>query len=219
MKHLHQEQNELILQLRTQWDELCSPASNEEYKAEIFALLVTLYGELHRAYHNLNHVKALLKLTAEFREQLADWKTVAFAVWFHDAIYNPQSGDNEERSAELAVECVRKLGVSEIQIENIRQMILATKTHNADLLSADGKLFLDFDLSILGADAEVYQEYSAAIRREYDFVPEVLYRNGRRGILQNFLKRDFIYLTDDCRERFEARARQNLKAEIAELSS
>jgi predicted metal-dependent HD superfamily phosphohydrolase len=97
-------------------------------------------------------------------------------------------------------------------------MILATKTHNSAGLNSDGKLFLDLDLSILGADKPGYQAYSRAIRREYSFVPEPLYRNGRQKILQNFLAREFIYLTNVCREKFELQARENIQREIVELS-
>lgn len=215
-----QQQRELISFLERQWEELCrQTAKNNEPQAVIFSSLVEYYNEPHRAYHNLNHIKALLDLCAAFKSKIKDFAAVSFAVWFHDAIYNPPKSDNEERSAELAVESLRKLKIAEIQIETIRQMILATKTHNADLLDADGRLFLDFDLSILGADAEIYQQYAVAIRQEYGFVPENLYRSGRRNILENFLQREFIYLTDECRERFETQARQNISTEIAELSS
>lgn len=66
-------------------------------------------------------------------------------------------------------------------------MILATKKHELLNDSADLKLFLDFDLSILGTSAEVYQRYSQAIRKEYSWGPYFLYRKGRKKILENFL--------------------------------
>jgi predicted metal-dependent HD superfamily phosphohydrolase len=208
-------QSSLIRELEAQWGDLCQ----EQGGAEVFSLLVQFYSESHRAYHNLEHIKALLRLCAEYQNHLSDFDAVRYAVWFHDAIYNPQKGDNEEQSAELAVESLRKLDVSETKVDEVRRMILATKTHNADTFDKDGELFLDFDLSILGAEADVYWRYSAAIREEYAFVPTELYRNGRRGVLEKFLEREFIYFTDECRERFDAQARKNIAAEIADLSS
>lgn len=209
------ERNNLIRELEAQWGDLCQAQDG----AEVFSLLAQFYGEPHRAYHNLGHIKALLRLCAEYQNHLSDFDAVRYAVWFHDAIYNPQKGDNEEQSAELAVESLRKLDVSDAKIEKVRQMIMATKTHNANALDKDGEFFLDFDLSILGAEADVYQQYAAAIHKEYAFVPIELYRNGRRGILEKFLQRNSIYFTNECRERFEARARKNIEAEIADLSS
>lgn len=212
-------QSELVSFLENKWREACRQiANNDAVQTEIFALLVEFYSEPHRTYHNLNHIKALLVLSAEFENRIEDFAAVGMAIWFHDAIYQPQKNDNEERSAELAVENLRKLEAAESQIENVRQTILATKTHSAERLTDDGKLFLDFDLSVLGAKSETYQRYAAAIRQEYSFVPETLYQGGRRNILENFLRRDSIYLTDECRERFEAQARTNITAEITYLS-
>lgn len=97
-------------------------------------------------------------------------------------------------------------------------MILATAKHDAAALDFDGRLFLDLDLSILGAGAGVYKKYSAAIRCEYAHVPDVLYFRGRKRVLENFRRREFIYFTAEMRGRFEAAARVNIENEIKELS-
>ena len=97
-------------------------------------------------------------------------------------------------------------------------MILATKTHTFDSSAPDSKLFLDIDLSILGAPSHIYREYSRAIRREFGWVPRFLYRRGRREVLQGFLSRPSIFFTDEMRNRFESQARLNIKTEIEELS-
>jgi predicted metal-dependent HD superfamily phosphohydrolase len=97
-------------------------------------------------------------------------------------------------------------------------MILATPAHEAENLDFDGRLFLDLDLEILGADEKIYGEYKKAIRREYSFVPFFLYRRERRRILENFLSREFLYFTEEMREKCERRARRNIAKEIKELS-
>lgn len=211
--------NDLINFLKTRWLDLCLNLSNdEEVKKNVFNSLVTLYSEPHRAYHNLKHVHNLLGWAENCGEKIEDFQTLSFAIWFHDAIYDTRRNDNEEQSANLAVAKLRSLKVSDAQIAIVRQVILATKTHDLTDLNFDGRLFLDLDLSIFGADELAYQAYSRAIRREYDFVPELLYRNGRQQILQNFLKRDFIYSTEICQEKFELSARENIQREIVELS-
>ena len=211
--------NDLINSLKTRWLDLCADLNCDvDVKESVFNSLVTLYTEPHRAYHNLKHVYNLLGWAETVCENILDFQTIGLAIWFHDAIYDARRFDNEQQSANLAVARLRHLKVSDEKIETVRQLILATKMHDSTDLNADGRLFLDFDLSILGADALAYQAYSRAIRREYDFVAESLYRSGRQRVLQNFLERDFIYLTDVCREKFELQARENIKREIAELS-
>jgi len=179
--------------------------------------LVEHYSEKGRAYHNLSHIKALLDISITCKTDIQNYQAVFFAIWFHDAIYNTQANDNEEQSTELAVQALTQLGVAEDTILPVQKMILATKHHKADDLSYDGKLFLDFDLSILGREATVYKEYSQAIRLEYAWVPQDLYLQGRRKVLGSFLQREKIYYTEQLAEIFEEQARQNIESELAEL--
>jgi predicted metal-dependent HD superfamily phosphohydrolase len=182
-----------------------------------FELLQNLYSEKHRFYHNLEHIKFLLALFEEFRGNIEDETAVFFSIWFHDAIYDPRRNDNEKQSAKLAAAHLGKLSLPESRIEKIEKIILATEKHSAEGLDADGKLFLDFDLAILGASRADYKKYAGAVRQEYGFVSDEDYRTGRRRVLQNFLRRDFIYLTNAMRQRFEKNARRNLGEELERL--
>jgi predicted metal-dependent HD superfamily phosphohydrolase len=101
-------------------------------------------------------------------------------------------------------------------------MIEATAAHGlSDNLDendrSDMAEFLDMDLSILGAAPAVFEGYERAIRDEYAFVPEALFRAARRGILERFLERPTLYFSDWGLDRFEARARSNVAASIAAL--
>lgn len=180
--------------------------------------LIGKYSEAHRFYHNLSHIRAMLEAAEKFKDNLADYDSVRLAVWFHDAVYEPQAKTNEAESAALAVTILSALNFSKEQIEQVEKMILATEKHDASGLDADGKLFLDLDLGILAAGKEIYQRYSEAIRKEYSFVPENLYREKRREVLQSFLQRQNIYYTGELRELLEERARKNIANEIKELS-
>jgi predicted metal-dependent HD superfamily phosphohydrolase len=186
--------------------------------AENTQFIISKYSEKHRAYHNLSHVNALLFQAENLKEKFADLASVQLTIWFHDVIYNPKRLDNESESARLAVEILAELGALPDKIEKVRQMTLATQKHDAANLDFDGKLFLDLDLSILGQPSEVYQNYASAIRKEYSFVPWFLYRRARRKILENFLKRETIYFTDEIRNTHEATARLNIQEEIKTLS-
>jgi predicted metal-dependent HD superfamily phosphohydrolase len=80
------------------------------------------------------------------------------------------------------------------------------------------KAFLDLDTSILGAPEEIYREYSRAIRKEYSWVPDALYREGRMKVLNDFLGRELIYQTEEISAKYEAQARHNIAEEIRSLS-
>lgn len=171
-----------------------------------------------RHYHNLHHVAEMLRLLEHFGRETADYAAVRFAAWFHDAVYDTRSKTNEEESAALAVRALGELGVPAETAEAARRLILATRSHEAGDDVPDLGLFLDADLSILGAEGETYLAYSEAIRREYSWVPDAAYREGRLKVLTNFLRRDRLYFTAPLAGRFEARARNNLSNEIRALT-
>ncbi|HEX8249272.1 MAG TPA: hypothetical protein VF599_13930 [Pyrinomonadaceae bacterium] len=191
---------------------------DEKVSGAALDFLLNRYSEKHRYYHNLNHVNALLVLAEDLKENISDYDCLKLAIWFHDAIYDPQENDNEIESAKLAVVNLSCIGLPKNKIQKVEKMILATQKHEAAGLDTDGKLFLDSDLSVLGAGEKIYKDYSRAVRLEYSHVPEDLYRESRKRILENFLRREFIYFTGELRSRFEAAARLNIENEIKELS-
>lgn len=206
--------------LRQQWHDLAAPFMPDTARRdEILVQLFALYSETHRAYHNLGHIHALL-FEAEDWKQRAQWQdypSAAFAIWFHDAIYQTRNDDNEERSADFAASSLSALGVPAEIISRVGKMILATKKHAAEGLDDDGKLFLDLDLAILGSAPEIYRAYQTAIRDEYSWVPGFLYRRARRKILQGFLERERLYFTDHLANERERQARDNIARELHEL--
>ena len=205
--------------LSAQWRVLAGRYTERgDESAAVFAWLVDHYSAAGRAYHNLSHVRALLTMCAETAADCADADAVRFAIWFHDCVYDTTRHDNEERSADLAERELARLSVSPETVAAVRAMILATKTHHADGGDAAMQWFLDLDLAILGSAPEIYRAYSAAIRREYEWVPELVYKRERRKVLERFLARGAIYFTDAAARKFEAAARLNLAAEIDELS-
>ena len=206
-------------ELKSDLEKLLGKSSGDRAKiAETIDSLIAKYSEEHRFYHNLSHVRALLQNVEKFMGRLTDADSVRLAVWFHDAIYEPKSLNNETESAALAVAALTELEFPAEKIGKVESMILATQKHDAAGLDFDGRLFLDLDLGILGARAEIYKKYAQAIRAEYSFAPESLYREKRRLVMTSFLRREFIYYTDELRESHESAARFNIENEIKELS-
>lgn len=166
--------------------------------------LLIRYTEPQRYYHNLAHLDALLAL-------LPAQPHLELAVWFHDAVYDPTRTDNELQSARLAEQSLQRLGVAPALIQRVVSLILATQHHRSDDLET--ALFLDADLAILGAEARTYQAYARAIRLEYAWLPEALFKARRAMVIRQFLSRERIYQTAGF-AGLEQPARNNLQREL-----
>jgi len=202
--------------LRANWTSLAQQYStNPDAINSTFSELSDLYSSPNRFYHTLHHIAEMIRLIESFKDSLRDSDAVYFAAWFHDAIYDTKASDSEERSAALAMSELTMLSVPPEICQSVTSLILQTKTHDAGRdVSDDAAIFLDADLSILGVSPDIYSQYSNAIRMEYSWVPVALYRNGRKQVLESFLKKERIYLREQMSARFETNARMNLAEEI-----
>ena len=167
-------------------------------------------AEPWRVYHGADHVRASLAEFDRVEYQARLPNALQWAIWFHDAIYDPRRHDNEERSAEWACRVAAEAGLPKDFQDGVKSMILATK-HDAPPANHDDELMVDIDLAILGQPAAKFDGYDAAIRQEYAHVPEAEYRAGRAKVLKSFLTRPHIYFTAPFRGRYEGMARANLE--------
>jgi predicted metal-dependent HD superfamily phosphohydrolase len=191
----------------------CPPALAQQ----AFADLLQRYGEPHRHYHTLEHVGSMIALLERLHGDLPSAPALVLAVWLHDAVYDPRAQDNEVRSAALARSLLPLLNVPADVVKETARLILLTKTHQAGPEDTAGRLLLDADLSILGADEAEYDRYAEAIRREYAWVPDDAYRQGRARVLRQFLERPSIFAAPPLRAQAEEQARRNLERELAAL--
>ena len=193
------------------------PLIDEPLKQELSGL----YRAEDRHYHNLAHIEAMLALAGDYRASLHDPDAVEAAIWFHDAIYDSKAKDNEARSAALAE--TRLAGRTDAgRLGRISAMVLATATHQLPQFddaaaTRDASLFLDMDLSILGAAPDAFDAYERAVRREYGWVEELMWRAGRGAVLTGFLARPRIFHTEEFRQRFEPQARLNMARSLEAL--
>ncbi|QPC93335.1 hypothetical protein [Mesorhizobium sp. INR15] len=182
-----------------------------------------LYEADDRHYHGMAHIEAMLALAGDYRASLHDAGAVEAAIWFHDAIYDSRAKDNEARSAELARKKLSGRADPE-RLDRITAMIVATATHELPSLddarsARDAALFLDMDLSILGATPALFDAYERAVRLEYQWVEEPMWRAGRGEVLKNFLGRRHIFHTEEFRQRFEPRARLNMARSLEAITT
>jgi len=175
------------------------------------------YTSIKRQYHNLAHLENMYVQLQTCRDQIKDWDTVLFSLFYHDIIYKSTAKDNEEKSALAAIKALTQIGYPKEKIRLCGEQILATKSHE---LSSDNdtNLFTDADLSILGSDEESYFEYSRQVRKEYAIYPDFMYNPGRKKVLQHFLAMDSIFKTTHFKQLFEKQAHLNLIKELELLS-
>ena len=65
-----------------------------------FQELIARYCEPHRKYHTVRHLDECFAKLVEIRALAQRPAEVELALWFHDAVYEQRSHDNEAKSAE-----------------------------------------------------------------------------------------------------------------------
>jgi predicted metal-dependent HD superfamily phosphohydrolase len=177
------------------------------------------YGESHRRYHTRAHLVAVLDLVDELAGHADYPDAVRIAAWFHDAVYDPERADNEERSARLAARMLADTDVPDAVVARVVRLVELTATHAPEEGDRDGQVLCDADLAVLGAEPERYAAYAAAVREEYAFVPDEFFRAGRAEVLNGLLALPRLFHTPAARERFEERARDNVRTELLLLNA
>ena len=184
--------------------------------ASVYERLLDAYAETHRHYHTAAHIAACLDELDGARDLATFPGEVELALWFHDAVYEPMSGDNERRSAQWAQRFLLDGGTAEEAALRVYEHIMATR-HEVQSCNRDSALVVDIDLAILGQPAAMYAGFERGIRAEYASVPFALYRSARCAVLRSFLAREHIYELPYFRSRYEDRARVNLRSAIQSL--
>ena len=180
--------------------------------------LEAAYAEPHRRYHTRRHIEQCLALLDRVPDLMdSERRVLTWAIWWHDAIYDPAASDNEARSAELARRELRDLDASIHEREEVARLIRLTAGHKVETEDRLGEILVSIDLAILGARPAAYDTYAGEVRAEYAHVPDDAWTRGRTAVLQHFLDAPVIYPDPVLRDRFEARARANLAREIASL--
>jgi predicted metal-dependent HD superfamily phosphohydrolase len=191
--------------------------------------LVSLYSEPHRHYHNTKHIWHCFGELEDFTSNSnailddKDIRKLEYAIWYHDAIYNPFSKLNEQNSANLfSVISSEKDKFDYDEIEEIKNLILCTKNHEihdkAIFNSELQKIICDIDLSILGQEPETYLEYSKNIRKEYAHISFEKYKLARIGFINLFLIKKKVFKTAYFQNKYENSVRKNLNQELENLT-
>jgi len=211
---LHPDDTAPLSDLQLQWQSLCSEINLTNQAETLFADLQKHYTKSSRMYHNFSHIHTMLRICEMYKAEAENYKILQLVVWYHDIIYRATRKDNEVKSAEYALAALAESSLSSLELDQLKQLIISTKSHDTLLDNFDNRLLLDIDLGILAASRETYTSYTQAIRKEYKIFPVSLYKKGRKKVLKHFLEKKWIYFTPEFQEKHEVNARENLAWEM-----
>ena len=118
---------------------------------DVYRALMARYGEPHRKYHTLQHLRECLGQFEAVQGLASKAAEVEAALWFHDAIYEVKRSDNEARSAEWARSAALQAGVAPEVAARLHALVMVTR-HTGVPAGHDEQLLVDIDLAILGAE-------------------------------------------------------------------
>jgi predicted metal-dependent HD superfamily phosphohydrolase len=180
--------------------------------------LAAAYADPSRGYHDTRHLGEVLDRLGELAGHGAayDATPVLLAAWFHDAVYDGER-DAEERSATWAEEALPAVAPAPLVAE-VARLVRLTETHTPEDADANGCALSDADLGILAAPLGRYEEYVAAVRREYAHLDDEVFDAGRAEVLRGLAAKPHLFHTAYARDRWEAAARVNVERELAALA-
>jgi predicted metal-dependent HD superfamily phosphohydrolase len=199
--------------LKNKFKKLCHNFTDDKMLIDsLHEEIQNYHTEKHRHYHSLNHLIYLYHILEDIKLN----PVYEFTIFYHDIIYDVHNKDNEEQSARLTQKRLQALTVPNEIIEEVYQLILATKKHQSSNIMHH--TFLDADLGILGINLENYKNYAQNVRKEYQIYDDTNYALGRKKVLKYFLEKPNIYLTEHFQLQYEEQARSNLEWELKSLN-
>lgn len=210
---MHDEQ---VRELIEAWDALISRHTGDPGAHDVGRGLLSAWSQPHRRYHAVAHLRAVLHWVEDLAGYADNADAVRLAAWYHDSVYAGRP-DDEELSAQRAEQELSRLGVAPALVDEVARLVRMTVGHDPAPGDHDGEVLSDADLAALAVPAEDYQRNSAAIRAEYAHISDEVFRKGRRQVLLALLESSGVFRTESGRQRWEAPARRNMRAELAAL--
>jgi len=168
-----------------------------------------------RKYHTLVHVLSMFEWAEKHNIKLS--KAQQLAIWFHDSIYEVLREDSEERSSLFMKALVGETNPPHVG-SHAQCIILYTKDFMKDTDNTwpeGSDLVMDLDLSHFAREEEVFLYADQLVKEEFvPVVGEEEYEKGRIEFFQTLLARKSIFRTDLFKEKFEAKARENIEKVI-----
>ncbi|MFP4523508.1 MAG: hypothetical protein ACLFNM_03105 [Candidatus Woesearchaeota archaeon] len=202
------------IDVEKKWIDLCQRLGvSKEIALQTFQQIIDTYSFPLRAYHSLQgHIASGLLVLEEIRLLgiAKNFNALQFAWFCHDAIYDPQSKDNERRSAEFAAELISDMGLSPLFSKAVKDLIIVT--HRPIIPeNKDECLIIDLDHLNFGWEHSLFSQQTKNIRQELSFLSDDDFSLNTEKLFTKMLKKNSIFLTPYFKERYEQKAQSNLQ--------
>lgn len=198
------------LQLHELWYESWQAVGAKGDGQAALEQLLSAYHDQSRHVHNAQQLLNCFSILNRWRSHTNHFHQVALALWFCDAVLDPQRHDNEARSARVASDHLNSAGVATETIRRIRDLIIATRI-GEQLASEDACLIHDIDLAILAASDQEFDRFERNLRYENGHLVDFIYRRKRIEQLQSLLSRPPLFASEIGQAEFHFPAEANLR--------
>ena len=191
------------------WQRCRQDDSSDNTGTEIYHRLILAYSEPQRVYHTLTHIQSCFIIFQDVVHLANNADALALAIWFHDAIYDIDANDNEQRSADWFLQ-----ETNGIFDDSLRDLvfghILATMHCGRDIKDHDSRIMVDIDLFSFGKPWSEFLRDSEDVRAEKPTVPDEEFYPKQCGFQQFLLEQPRFFQSDYFFRHYEKQARQNL---------
>ena len=191
------------------WQRCLPEGVIDNLSIDIYHRLIQAYKEPQRVYHTLKHIDGCFVMFEKVKHLVNNPEALALAIWFHDAIYELNAGNNEQRSADWFM--TETDGLFD---EKLRQLvyahIMATLHCSKEIQNHDRQLMVDIDLSSFGMPWPEFLRDSANVRRERTDISDAEFYAKQCGFQKELLERPRFFQSDYFFEHYEKQARRNL---------
>lgn len=203
----------IIDDLKLKFQTLCKYVEATPEAAEIaWNNLVTNHQNIEGSYHTLTyHIARMSRDLVKIRHHCANFYEMHFGVFYHDVF------SSEDKSAEFAKQELVKIGMTRFYVDLVCRFIIASK-HDKIQIEPDAQIFCDLDLLGLADTPKKFDIVSQMIRKEYAWVSDKQFWNGRKQFFKKMLDKKFIF-QHPIFKKYESRARENLSNGIKQIES
>jgi predicted metal-dependent HD superfamily phosphohydrolase len=197
--------------------------------------LVSRMTSADRYYHDAFHLVQLWRRHRQHARSagmdVREIETlIACAIAYHDAVFDAQRSDNEERSAQLWLVDSDDATMDDADRQWVAGTIRATRDHANRQLPEDDRAcigsgarlrqlardwVLDLDLTPLGMPRRAFERNTRLLRREASASSDAEYEARQRAFFFRFLSQERIYHTPVLAAEYEVQARRNIARALA----
>lgn len=191
---------------------------NEKQKEDFINIIIKEYEG--RPYHNIDHIVHCFQelewfLSNSNKNHNINIEDVGLAIIAHDIVYGAKQKQlDEELSAQWLENYLKIIGQER---QSVIDIVLST-AHLSGKYKVDTpekELMTSIDLAILGQPENIYKRYSDSVRKEYNFVNDNDYVEGRIKAI-SFLMEHKLFLNETFK-KYEEKAKTNMEREKIKL--